>query len=280
MTEKNERTIAQFLKDYNLRFSKDTIRSYTISLRQFFNYDGKDYDQITEAEIWTWMNGLTKTGQSPNSVRLKLAALKSYYSYLHEEKLISTNVTKNVKGPGLKEQPLKYLDKKTLARLFELTISNPRDRAIMEVLYATGVRASELLSIQLSDIKWGRKMIWINGKGNIERFVLFSSRCAERMKKYLNQRGFDSPYLFAKPNGEPYSRVWLEHLFSEYSKELNHTFKITPHVMRHTFATHLAEREVKEVYIQELLGHKKIKNTQIYTRLSEEARKKQYDRYQ
>jgi integrase/recombinase XerC len=182
--------------------------------------------------------------------------------------------------PPQKEDSLPYyLSRRQLVLLQELTKESLRERAIVESLYATGVRISELLNIKIDDVKWDSRQIWIRkGKGNKERFVLFSHDCAERLKGYLNHRNFKSMYLFSNPKGVPLSRDLVELKFRQYTETLG--FKVTPHTMRHTFAAHLAEKGMDFAYIQELLGHANINSTRIYTRLMNHARKKQYDRYQ
>ncbi|MCQ6266857.1 tyrosine-type recombinase/integrase [Fictibacillus sp. WQ 8-8] len=150
---------------------------------------------------------------------------------------------------------------------------------MVETLYSTGVRVSELINITLEEIKWETRQIWIRkGKGNKERFVLFTHECYERIKAYLSDRETDSKYLFTNRQGGRLSRVFIEYQFRQFSDALG--FRITPHTMRHTFAAHLAEKNMPQSYIQELLGHANINSTRIYTRLMESARKKQYDKYQ
>ena len=161
----------------------------------------------------------------------------------------------------------------------ELTRQKPRDRAIVETLYATGVRISELLQIKLEDVKWDTRQIWIRkGKGNKARFVLFTYDCELRLKTYLEQREKESDYLISNGRGGPLSRVFVEKQFKGFSEELG--FRVRPHTMRHTFAAHLAEKGMKFEYIQDLLGHANVNSTRIYTRLMNHTRKKQYDQYQ
>lgn len=163
--------------------------------------------------------------------------------------------------------------------LQEYTKNDPRDRAIIETLYATGVRVSELLHIKLEDIKWDTRQILIRkGKGSKARPVLFSHGCAERLKRYIETRKYNGDYLFSNKRGQPISRQLVQRKFREYSETLG--FKVSPHTLRHTFAATLAEKGMDFLYIQELLGHSNINSTRIYTRLMNHERKKQYDQYQ
>lgn len=268
-----------FFDDHHARFSSETIRGYKIALKQFFLFCDKNYDVVKPSDVRAWLASMEEKGLKPNSIHLKLAALKSFYRYCMEENRLIKNPTLTVHTPQKDDSLPYYLSKREVALLQELTRTDLRNRAIVETLYTTGVRISELLNIKLEDVKWETRQIWIRkGKGNKERFVLFTHECGERLKIYHEQRKKQSPYLFSNERGGRLSRVFVQKQFQEYSKILE--FKVKPHTMRHTFAAHLAEKNMPQSYIQELLGHVNINSTRIYTRLMEHARKKQYDRYQ
>jgi site-specific recombinase XerD len=268
-----------FFDDNRARFSSETIRSYRIALHQFFSFCEKNYDEVKAMDVREWLADMQDNGLKPNTRHLKLSALKSFYQYCMEENTIKKNPTLKVQTPKKDDSLPYYLSKRQLALLQELTKENLRDRAIVETLYATGVRVSELLQIKLEDIKWETRQIWIRkGKGNKERFVLFTHDCAVRLKTYIEQRKLESEYLFPNNRGGHLSRIFVEKRFQIFSSALG--FRIVPHTMRHTFAAHLAEKNMQQTNIQELLGHVNINSTRIYTRLMETARKKQYDRYQ
>jgi len=269
----------EFFDDHQARFSPETTRGYKIALTQFFSFCKKDYDSVKATDIRSWLAYLEEKGLKPRSIHLKLSALKSFYRYCLEENKLTKNPLLTVHTPKIDDSLPYYLSRREIALLQELTRQIPRDRAIVEALYATGVRISELLQVQLDDVKWETRQIWIReGKGNKERFVLFSHECAERIKIYLQFREVDSKYLFSNHRGGKLSRAFVEKQYRNYSKELG--FRVSPHTLRHTFAAHLAEKNMPQSYIQELLGHVNINSTRIYTRLMEHARKKQYDRYQ
>ncbi|MFC2947524.1 site-specific tyrosine recombinase/integron integrase [Virgibacillus sediminis] len=268
-----------FINDHQSRFSSETIRSYRLSLHQFFAFCDKEYDEVKATDIRAWLAGMEEKGLKPRSIHLKLSAVKSFYQYCLEENKVKKNPTSTVHTPKKDDSLPYYLSKRQVALLQEHTKGNVRERAIIETLYATGVRISELLQIKREDIKWENRQIWIRkGKGNKERFVLFTHDCSVRLQAYLNDREIESDYLFCNQRGEALSRIFVEKKFQDYSKALG--FKVVPHTMRHTFAAHLAEKNMSQSYIQELLGHVNINSTHIYTRLMEDARKKQYDKYQ
>lgn len=204
-----------FFDDHKARFSTETIRSYTIALKQFFVFCEKNYDEVKANDVRAWLASMEEQGLKPRSIHLKLSALKSFYQYCMEEKKATKNPTLTVHTPQKDDSLPYYLTKRQVALLQELTRGDPRDRAIIEALYTTGVRVSELLEIKLVDIKWETRQIWIRkGKGNKERFVLFTHECAERLKTYLQHRTHSNEYLFANNRGRHLSRVSFSMAFS------------------------------------------------------------------
>ncbi|WP_404468658.1 tyrosine-type recombinase/integrase [Sutcliffiella horikoshii] len=270
--------IQSFLEDNRSRYSAETLRSYKLSLHQFFSFCRKNYDEVKATDIRAWLASMVEEGLSKNTIHIKLAGLKSFYQYCIEENILKNPPTLTVKALKKDDSLPYYLSKRQVAQLQELTKGDYQFRPIIETLYATGVRVSELLHIKLKEIKWDTRQIWIHkGKGNKERFVLFTHDCAERLKGYLDKREVYSEYLFCNRRGMPLHREYIQKNFRSFSQTLG--FKITPHTLRHTFAAHLAEKNMPQSYIQELLGHVDINSTRIYTRLMEHARKKQYDLY-
>lgn len=276
----NQEILEEFFKDNFVKFSTETVRSYRISLNQFFSFNNKPFDEIKAKDVRKWMASMEEEGLKPKSIQLKLTAVKSFYRYCMEEnKLKKKNPILTIKTPKMDDSLPYYLSRRQVTLLQELTRPHIRERAIVETLYTTGVRISELLNIKLADIKWETQQIWIRkGKGNKERFVLYTHDCAVRLKTYLKVRDLESDYLFCSNKGEQLEQDSVQKEFREYTETLG--FKVTPHTMRHTFAAHLAEKNMPNSYIQELLGHVNINSTRIYTRLMESARKKKYDQYQ
>lgn len=277
--KKNQEIVELFLKDNHNRFSSETTRGYKISLGQFFTFCTKEYDEVKPGDIRSWLVSMEESGLKPTSRHAKLSGLKSFYQYCIEENKLERDPTKVIRTPQKDDRLPYYLSNKQLILLQELTKTSLRERAIIEALYATGVRISELLNIKKEDIKWDSRQIWIRkGKGNRERFVLFTHACEERIRLYLKSRKDDTEYIFSNGYGGPLSRVTVQLKFREFSKELG--FKVTPHTMRHTFAAHLSNKGMSSSNIQELMGHVNINSTRIYTRLMNNAQKKKYDQYQ
>lgn len=246
-----QQAVIAFFSDNYMRFSSETIRCYKIALNQFFAHCEKEYDCVKATDIRAWLASLEERALKPKSIHLKLAAVKSFYHYCMEENYLKKNPTESVQTPKLDDSLPKYLTKRQLALLQELTRVDIRDRAIVETLFATGVRISELLNIKLEDIKWETRQIWIReGKGNKERFVLFSYECSERIQAYLNERTKASKYLFCNQRGGKLSRVFVELKFNEFSENLG--FKVTPHTMRHTFL--FSDKEYAEKLSSRITG--------------------------
>lgn len=212
---------------------------------------------------------MEEKGLKPNSIYLKLAALKSFYKYCIEENTVTNNPTLITYTTKREDSLPYYLTKSEFKRLLELTKNDVKEQTIVETLYFTGVRISELLNIKLVDVNWEKQQISIRqGKRDRNRYVLFTDGYAERLKIYLDLRQEDSEFLFSNQRGEMLSPNFVEKRFQAYSKALE--FKVTPHTMRHTFAAHLAQKNVPQIYIQDLLGLVTYNRTRIYTRPMEE----------
>ncbi|HBV96174.1 MAG: integrase [Peptococcaceae bacterium BICA1-7] len=273
-------TINKYFYDNELKFSKHTIKAYSNSLKEFFSFCKKEYDEVKATDIRDWLAVFINCGYKPNSIILKYYSLKSFYQYCIEEGLIKKDPTSDMLLPEKEKLIPVYLNQQELANLKNASANSPRDRAIIETLYTTGVRVSELVNIKKEDINWYNKEILIcKGKAKKERFVLFTIECAERLKKYLALRIDESPYLFVNGQGYPLSVRGVNFILNKYSKILNLGYSISPHKLRHTFAARLAAKGMPLSCIQDLLGHDNIKNTIIYTRLYAQARKNKYDNF-
>lgn len=277
--DKTRETINSFLSENQGRYSDLTIYTYQLAINQFFKHCNKEYDEVKKEDIKLWQVSMANQGVKPRSVRTYLAALRSYYKYLFEEGLIVVNPAKGTILPKKDDLLPRYLDLKDVAILLEHTKNEPRERMVVEMLLDTGARLSELLNIKKSDIKWDSRQIWIRkGKGNKERFVLFTPECSERLKKYISIYDNKSPFIFSNKRGNHLSRDWATKFFGMLSKALN--IKVTSHMLRHTFAVHLTLKGMPLNYLQTLMGHDNINSTKIYTKLNSAARKAEYDRHQ
>ncbi|WOV88045.1 tyrosine-type recombinase/integrase [Sporosarcina oncorhynchi] len=277
-----ETIIKQFLFDHQFRMEPGTLKLFKTALRQFQLYSGKPFEEITKSDIRSWLNYLsTEKGYKPSTLNTKLAALINFYRYCIEEDFITQNPTNNINYVYEEEKLPQYLSMEQLAQLREFLKGRIQERAIMEVLYATGARISELIAMKKTEINWSERYIVIpEGKRKVGRIVLFTIECAEHLKAYLDSRSDDSPSVFLLFNSDgtlPKNSNMLAEWFRYYSKRLE--FKVTPHTLRHTLAAHLARKGMPLVYIQALMGHESFHTTRIYAKLHDHARKEMYDEW-
>ncbi|OWZ83381.1 tyrosine-type recombinase/integrase [Natranaerobius trueperi] len=279
MKKTTQETIDRFFEENNQISSSSTERVYYIALQQFFDYCQKKFNTVKKADVRDWVLHLEEvTGLEKTSINQKISALRSFYSYCDEEDFVPVNPAKTIKLKKIdsSEEP-KHLTVAQVAELMEISKESKRERCIVQTLYVTGVRISELLNIRLSDIYWDSGQIFITkAKNHTQRYVFFSIDCRERLKNYLANRTVESSYLFCNRWGTPLSSEWVRRCLNRYSEFLG--YKITPHMLRHSFAMHLADKDLEDYYLQKLLGHANINSTKIYTDSDEEEDRKDYER--
>lgn len=271
--------IQKFLNDYDLILADNTVLVYTNALNQFFSYCQKSYNEISHPDIRDWMLHLQSNEQKPSTIRTKIFGIKLFYQYCLEEKVIQYNPITNIPVPMLEDHLPRYLESNQLMLLKQHVQNKARERAIVEVLYTTGIRISELTAMEKEDIIWSERMIHIQkGKRKQARIVLFTRTCEEYLKAYFHSRTDHLPFVFTNSTGTgPISIISIQKKFERDMKKLG--FNLTPHTLRHTFAAHLARKGMPLVCIQMLLGHKTTRNTYIYTRLYNHVRKQMYDEW-
>lgn len=274
---KTEECINRFTLAFQFKYSKSTLNNYRRAVRQMHEFTGKAFDAITKRDIQNWLQHLVEKEERVATIYLKVNGLKSFFNYCYEEELILQDPAKALPLPHRKDSLPRYLSYEQLNQLRVLLKGNSKYRALIEVLYATGVRISELVAMEKSDIHWSERYIVIaNGKGKKGRIVCFTQECVEHLKAYLNSRSDELPYVFVNKKGtKPLCIGTNTEMFISISKKLG--FRVTPHMMRHTFAAHLSQKGMPLESIRILLGHEDIRNTQIYTRLYDHARKEIYD---
>ncbi len=274
----------QFDHGYSLK----TVESYGRDIEQFYKLifeQGVDITDVDAGIIRNYLSQLMMNGLSKRSCQRKVAALRHYYSYLLNKNIVEDN-------PFLYIDPLKqekrlpsvlYLEQieEVFKRNRERTDALMwRDQAIIELLYATGVRASEFVNIRIRDVDLKQRTIRIMGKGRKERMVVFSQSSKETLEHYLddvrpgiagkNHLEFNNEYLFLNASGEKLTVRGLQYILEDIEKKIGTNYGLHPHIFRHSFATHLLEGGADLRVIQELLGHESLNTTQIYTHVSEE----------
>ena len=220
---------------------------------------------------------------SNSSIDRKLSGLRGFYKFLANEGIVSKNVFSLVNGPKKEKKLPRYFEYNELEELFNVCDDTPmgqRDLLILEMLYGTGVRVGELVNIKVKDIDLSSKSILILGKGNKERIVRYGDYCAEILKMYLNDGHYklngSSEYLFLNNNGGPLTDRGVRYLLDKIISKTTIEKKISPHMIRHSFATHLLNEGCDILTVQELLGHESLTATSIYTHITNDRLKDVY----
>lgn len=261
--------------------SHNTEVSYQQDLKMAAGYlEGMDVENPLEAtatNLNSYMLFLEREGFSPATVSRKIAALRSFYRYMLEEQKIQTDPTTELKPPKVEKKAPHILTvdevDKLLSRPDTTTMKGLRDKAMMELLYATGIRVSELINLQLSDIDIKRCFLICREK-NKERWIPFGEKTKQALNVYLKHarevllKGNDNEYLFTNCSGKPMSRQGFWKVLKGYAAEVGITEDITPHTLRHSFATHLLQNGADLKSVQEMLGHADISTTALYANLN------------
>lgn len=274
---------------YQKNYSDYTILSYKDDIIEYLDYlnsENLDYLDIEYSDIRFFLMYLKDTKKDNNSsIDRKLSSLRGFYKYMANEGIVKTNVFSLVNGPKKSKKLPRYFEYNELEEMFNIpdliTPLGQRDRLILEMLYATGVRVGELVSIKVSDIDLGRRNIIILGKGNKERFVTYGEYCEDSLKEYLKDGRLslntkDSEYLFLNNNGGQLTERGVRFILDKIIKQTGINKSISPHMIRHSFATHLLNAGCDLLTVQKLLGHESIKATQIYTHVTTDRLKEVY----
>ena len=268
------------------RLSSHTVKSYSSDLKQFSKYLSKecninsDINQVTFQTIRSWIVFLLENNINPRSVNRKISVLKSYYKFLLQEGVLSYNPMIKIISPKTSKRLPSFVDKDDIQNLldkvkFENNYIGHRDRLIIEFFYVTGIRLSELINIKISDIDFNNNYIKVLGKRNKERLIPLSDNMTNKLKNYINENDI-SEYLFNNKGKKMYSKL----VYRLVKKHLNLVSSIDnkgPHVLRHTFATHMLNNGADINAIKELLGHSNLNATQVYTHNSIEKLKSVYN---
>ena len=245
----------------------NTLKNVRYKLVELNNYVGKKIDEITITDLKMYI--LHKQDEClPSTVNGIITCIKEFFKYLYDDEYIKTNPARKLKKMK-EEKRLKHSLNEVVFEHIRLNCKNSRDRAIVEFLYATGLRVSELVSLNRSDIDPNANSLKVIGKGNKERFVIYSDIAKFYLQKYLSERKDDNDALFVSTK-KPYNRLstrGVQKIFEKIKKELGLSGDLSPHILRHTFATRLAAT-ADITTVQKLLGHTNIDTTLIYAELS------------
>lgn len=267
-----------------LNFSDFTISNYQLDLTDFFSFLEKEkinYCNLNRKDVMNYLKYLDNKHLKNNTIARRISCLRSFYNYLMTFKIVDRNIFKSVKNPKIERKLPNYLNYNEIEDILEsIDISTPkglRDRLLIEMFYATGCRVSELINIEIKNINFSNNTIRIMGKGSKERIVYFGEYARmflDRYLKVLNNTSND--YLFLNDNMEKLTVQEVENIITNIVKQVSIKTHVTPHTLRHTFATHLLNNGADIKTVQELLGHSNLSTTGIYTHVSSDRIKDVY----
>ena len=274
---------------YEKNYSDYTIESYKNDILEYFDYLNREslkYNKVEYSDLRFYLMYLKEEKfDSNSSIDRKLSALRGFYNYLASNSIVSNNVFSLISGLKKEKKLPRYFEYNELEELFNVpdirTSLGQRDRLILEMLYATGLRVGELVNVKISDIDLSRKIILVLGKGNKEREVTYGEYCDEILRLYLSD-GYkklnksNELYLFLNNNGSQITERGVRYVLDQIIKKTSLNKSISPHVLRHSFATHLLNEGCDLLTVQKLLGHESISATQIYTHVSTDRLKEVY----
>ena len=300
-----EKLIEQFLEHlrYERNVSAHTLRNYSSDLEQFIDFlapldqttgkrNAPDVSEIDHLTIREWLASLHSTQKKKASIARKLAALRTFFQFLVREGVVELNPAKLVSTPRLEKKLPKHLSIEEAIRFIESpdeeTDLGKRDRAMLELMYATGVRVAELTTLNLGDVDFGNQLIRVTGKRRKQRIVPFGDPAGVAIRNYLTVRDKfllnapiskrDEEALFLNYQGTRITTRSVGRMVEKYIRLCAGMHNISPHALRHSFATHLLDSGADLRDIQELLGHARLSTTQVYTHVSMEKLIEVYDK--
>lgn len=279
-------------------FSENTIVAYRNDLNQLAYFaEGEtarnevtpSWANFTRQGMLSYLLNLKERGYADTTAARKVAAAKSFFGFMVAEGNIRTNPTENMSSPSVGKVLPKPISISQVRQLLEQpaklsTAEAKRDRVMLELLYASGMRISELVSLNMGDVDTKGGYVRCFGKGNKERIIPIYEQVAQAVTKYIEEtrprlaRGKNDPALFLNPRGERLTRQGFWQKLKEYAKSANLSAQVSPHTLRHSFATHMLSGGADLRSVQELLGHANISTTQVYTHLTTDHIRRAYEK--
>lgn len=263
-------------------YSVHTLRAYRKDLESFFDFlEEKKESNVDNRSIYLYIAFLLKYGLDTKTVARKLSSLKSFFKTLKKKGLVTENPAAMIRTPKTKKHLPGFLTYTQIQEGFK--IENPRDSAIMETLYSCGLRASELVGLNIDDVSLTQSEMRIRGKGNKERIMPLGRTAKDAVKHYLKIRTPSKPKdkkspLFLNYHGDRLTTRSLQRIVRKYLIRIARASGTNPHILRHSFATHLLDNGADLRAVQELLGHSSLSTVQIYTHLTTKRLKKIYNK--
>ena len=259
---------------YEKRFSDHTSLNYQKDLIDFIEYENKEINNISLNDIRNYLKYLYDKKYTNATIARKISTLKSFFKYLENENIIKTNPMLLISNPKKEKKLPNFLNYEDLDKLLNApnlkTEEGKRDALIIEMLYSTGIRVSEIVNIKINDINKSDNSIIILGKGNKERYVYYGSKCQNLLENYLANKTINSEYLFPNKHGKKLNDRAVRTIIDKNTKIAGLKIKVTPHTLRHTYATHMLNEGADLKSVGDLLGHENLSTTQIYTHVSNE----------
>lgn len=272
----------EYLK-YELNYSDYTIKNYCLHITKFFEYLDSNkisYNNLTKDDIIDYLKYLDSQKYANRTISIILSSLRSFYDFLMESKVIETNIFNLVSNPKLEKKLPNFLSYEQIRAILDSIpnddILNIRNKLIIELLYATGIRVSELVNLKVSDIIFSERKIRIFGKGKKERIVYYGDYASIAIDNYLNTRNSNNEYLILNKDGNKISVRGIEKIIDKMAIAASVNCNVTPHTFRHTFATHLLNEGADIKSVQELLGHSSLNTTEVYTHITSDYLKEVY----
>lgn len=276
--EKSSQEISEYLEFLELEkgLSKNTILAYQSDLVSFFDYienekENFDVNELKRKDFSNYTKYLAKKEISPTTITRKIASLKGFFKFLSYNRKIKSNPTSLISSPKLPKRLPKVLSVIEIEKILKNNLNN-QELAIVELLYSAGLRVSELVNLKVKNINLEQRIIKVFGKGSKERIVPINKKCVDVLKKYskirevIELKNKVSQFYFIDDNANQITRQKVYKIIKKQGELINK--KISPHTIRHSFATHLLENGADLRVVQELLGHASIVTTQLYTHIS------------
>lgn len=289
-----DKWVEDFLKvlEIQKQYSSHTIEAYRFDIQEFKNIMEKEaiagFDDVDYSFLRVYLSQLYDENLEASTISRKLSSLRSFYDYLFKENLVQDNPFALIHAPKLAKKNPDFLFYEEIDDLLDkIDTSTPlglRNRAILELMYASGLRASEVVSLKLSQIDEEQMLLKILGKGKKERYVPFHELALEYLKRYIQEARVElmvnakekHDVVFVNKNGNPLTTRGLRDIIDRVALETGIGRHLHPHTIRHTFATHLLDQGAELRFVQEMLGHSNLSTTQIYTHISKEKLKRTY----
>lgn len=272
---------------FERKLSKNTILSYQDNLNRFEEFiSGRNIKEVKQNDIEAYLKFNNQMAEKSRAHYLTV--LRNFYQFLIYEDLVNTNPCETIKMPKITKSLPHYLTEEEIEKLLSFPLNTPfdyRNKAMLELLYATGIRVSELVNLKLNNIHLDEDLIRVLGKGSKERLSPISTICEKYLRIYIEEyrntllKNKTSEYVFINNFGNPITRQGFFKNLKQIAKEQGIEKEISPHTLRHSYATHLLSHGADLRIIQELLGHSDISTTEIYTHVVNEKIKSDYEKH-